>query len=79
MNPVAGVIGGGSFGTAIANLLVENQPTCLFIRNAEVLQAAMNTRTCAGQSLHPDIVLTGNPEELFPAKTWPRCSNALLP
>lgn len=68
MNPVAGVIGGGSFGTAIANLLVENQPTCLFIRNAEVLQAAMNTRTCAGQSLHPDIILTGNPEELCQAK-----------
>jgi glycerol-3-phosphate dehydrogenase (NAD(P)+) len=67
MNFVAGVIGGGSFGTAIANLLIENQPTALFIRRPEVLKVARATGICAGQVLNPSIILTDDPNELCQA------------
>ena len=67
MNPVAGVIGGGSFGTAIANLLVENQPTTLFIRRPKALHEARSTGICAGQALNPNIFLTDIPQELCKA------------
>jgi len=60
-----GVVGSGSFGTAIANLLAtKNKRILLYVRDAEKLQKIIHTRESAGQQLSDNIKLTGNLEEL---------------
>jgi glycerol-3-phosphate dehydrogenase (NAD(P)+) len=53
-NPV-GVIGAGSFGTAIANIIAEKNPVLLFARKAEVVASIADKRVHLGQEIHPNI------------------------
>lgn len=62
-NPV-GVLGAGSFGTAIANLLALNADVLLFSRKPEIVQAINQTQTHLGVNLSPRIRATGDLEEL---------------
>lgn len=53
-NPV-GVIGAGSFGTAIANIIAEKNPVLLFARKPEVVASITKNRLHLGQQIHPNI------------------------
>ena len=59
-----GVIGTGSFGTTIANLLAENGPVLLFSRRLEKVAEISNTKMSAGQTLHNHIVATNDIGEI---------------
>jgi glycerol-3-phosphate dehydrogenase (NAD(P)+) len=59
-----GVIGAGSFGTAVANLLARNSDVLLYARNPEAAEDAKNTRISAGQSIAENIYLTSDLEEI---------------
>lgn len=56
--PPIGVIGSGSFGTAIANLLAENNDVILFARRDEVIEAINVDRIHIGQQINPRILAT---------------------
>ncbi|MEL6412607.1 MAG: NAD(P)H-dependent glycerol-3-phosphate dehydrogenase [Bacteroidota bacterium] len=62
-NPV-GVIGAGSFGTAVANLLAHNADVLLYARRQETIQKMRTTRTAAGQSLAPSVAPTDTLAEI---------------
>ena len=55
-----GVIGAGSFGTAVANLLAHNADVLLYVRQQATAQAIQQTRTAAGYSLAPNITPTSD-------------------
>ena len=59
-----GVIGAGSFGTAIANLLAENCHVILYERNAEVREAILRDGRNRNHVMHHDIELTDSLEEI---------------
>ncbi|MTI31102.1 NAD(P)H-dependent glycerol-3-phosphate dehydrogenase [Xanthovirga aplysinae] len=50
-----GVIGAGSFGTAIANLLAENSNVLLFARNKAVVKQMVDQGLSQGQQLHERV------------------------
>jgi glycerol-3-phosphate dehydrogenase (NAD(P)+) len=62
--PPVGVIGAGSFGTAIANLLAENGEVILFSRRKEVVDRILKEKRNVGQIMHPHVHPTDNIEEL---------------
>lgn len=62
-NPV-GVIGSGSFGTSVANLLAHNAEVLLFSRKPETVEAINRTRTHLGVRVEPRVTATSNLEEL---------------
>ena len=53
-----GVIGAGSFGTAVANLLAENNAVYLYSRRQDYVAEMQNTRMSAGQKLHEQVIPT---------------------
>ncbi|OWY21047.1 NAD(P)-dependent glycerol-3-phosphate dehydrogenase [Sphingobacteriales bacterium UPWRP_1] len=53
-----GVIGAGSFGTAVANILAENGHVLLFTRRPEACREMLTQRTNRGQQLHPHVTPT---------------------
>ena len=54
-----GVIGAGSFGTAIANILAENSAAVLlYVRSDERKEAILKFRTSSGQKLADNITVT---------------------
>lgn len=59
-----GVIGAGSFGTAIANLIAENHDVLFYIRRPDRLQAISAERKNLGQALHERVHLTGDVEKM---------------
>ena len=59
-----GVIGAGSFGTAIANLLAENCHVILYERNAEAREAIIRDGHHRNHVMHHDIEVTGSMEEI---------------
>lgn len=59
-----GVIGAGSFGSAIANLLAENSKVLLYERNAEVREAILRDRRNRNHVMHDDIEVTASLEEV---------------
>lgn len=59
--PVA-VVGAGSFGTAVANILAKNTEVILFTRKPESAKEIAESRTSAGQSLHDRITPSNDPE-----------------
>ncbi len=62
---VIGVIGAGSFGTAIANILAENNAkVVLYIRDPEKTKKIARERVSSGQKLHENIEVTNNLEEV---------------
>ncbi|MEI6410627.1 MAG: NAD(P)H-dependent glycerol-3-phosphate dehydrogenase [Bacteroidota bacterium] len=62
-NPV-GVLGAGSFGTAIANLLAINADVFLFSRKQQTVESINATRTHLGVPVSPRVTATGDLEEL---------------
>ena len=64
--PVA-VIGAGSFGTAIANILAENVPVWLYARNPELVKEIHDNQSSRNIPLNKNISGTGDLE--FVAKT----------
>lgn len=63
IQPVA-VIGAGTFGTAVANLLAINAPVILYSRNTAVVQQINSTRTLHGIGLSPKIWATHDIQEV---------------
>ncbi|MCS6820155.1 MAG: NAD(P)H-dependent glycerol-3-phosphate dehydrogenase [Chitinophagales bacterium] len=60
----AGVIGAGSFGSAIANLLAENVDVLLYDRSTDVLEQIAKTRQYRGHSFHKRVQVTHSLEEV---------------
>lgn len=59
-----GVIGAGSFGTAVANLLSQNTKVILAAANEETTNLIRSIRKSAGQDLHTNIEVTANLQTL---------------
>ena len=59
-----GVVGAGSFGTALANLLAENNEVLLYGRRQETLDNVNLKRENLGQRIHEKVKGTGNLKEL---------------
>lgn len=59
-----GVIGAGSFGSAIANLLAENQPVLLYERNKETAERIRRERKIRQFDLHPNIQVADSLEQI---------------
>lgn len=59
-----GVIGAGSFGTAIANLLAENGPVMIYARKLEVIDDINIEREHKGQKMHENVTATADIEQL---------------
>jgi glycerol-3-phosphate dehydrogenase (NAD(P)+) len=60
-----GVIGAGSFGTAIANILAENSAdVILYVRSADKADAIRASRESSAQKLHENIQITNDLEEI---------------
>ena len=57
-----GVIGSGSFGTVVSNLLAENGPTILYSRRPEVVEEINKNRFYKGQQMHDDLSATDDVE-----------------
>ena len=53
-----GVIGSGSFGTAVANLLSKNRDVLLFARRPEIVEKINSTHEHYGISLPENIIAT---------------------
>ena len=58
-HPVA-VIGAGSFGTAVANLLAENGEVLFYSRRQEAVDIINKERINNGQSIHQNIRATND-------------------
>ncbi len=59
-----GVIGAGSFGTAVANILAEKSDVLLYVRSTERLAEINKTRISSNQQLSDKISLTNKMEEV---------------
>lgn len=59
-----GVIGAGSFGSAIANLLAENNKVLLYERSDAVRETILRERKNRNHVMHDDIEVTGSLEEV---------------
>jgi glycerol-3-phosphate dehydrogenase (NAD(P)+) len=59
-----GVVGAGSFGTAIANLLALNVEVLLFSRRPEIADEINRVRKHLGVDIHPRVRATNNLQEL---------------
>ncbi len=59
-----GVIGAGSFGTAIAQLIAENVKVLLYARNKEMVEKINTTHKHLGVELHNNIIATNDPQHL---------------
>lgn len=59
-----GVLGAGSFGSAIGNLLAENQPVLLYTRSAEVAESINSTRMNRGREMHENVTATTEMQRL---------------
>lgn len=70
---LVGVIGAGSFGTAVANILSKNVDVLLYARNAETAAEIQKTRISAGQKLADNVRATSQLDEL------PKECNVLFP
>lgn len=61
---VIGVIGVGSFGTVIANMLAEKSQVIVYSRKAEVVAEINSLHTAQGKELSENIKATLDPEEI---------------
>ncbi|MFN3999584.1 NAD(P)H-dependent glycerol-3-phosphate dehydrogenase [Algoriphagus sp.] len=59
-----GVVGVGSFGTAIANMLAEKSEVMVYARKEEVVEEINTSHRTSGREINPAIRATLNPEEL---------------
>lgn len=63
-NSIIGVLGAGSFGTAIANILADNHQVLMYARRPEVVDAIQHKRLHRNQTIHPRIQATISAEEV---------------
>ena len=63
-NGTVGVVGAGSFGTAVANLLAVNNHVILYARKAEVAESIRQTGLNEGVKLHERVSATNSLEEV---------------
>ncbi len=61
---MTGVIGAGSFGTAIANLIAMNTDVLIFSRRADFVEDVNTRSECNGVKLLPRVKATSDPEEM---------------
>ncbi|PRY86712.1 NAD(P)H-dependent glycerol-3-phosphate dehydrogenase [Mongoliibacter ruber] len=59
-----GVVGMGSFGTAVANILAAKNKVIAYARRAEVVEEINTMHTVDGSKIHEDILGTQDPEYL---------------
>jgi glycerol-3-phosphate dehydrogenase (NAD(P)+) len=59
-----GVVGAGSFGTAVANILAEKSNVLLFVRDKNKYKAILESRISANQKLDKKITLTDSLAEI---------------
>ncbi|WP_026955342.1 NAD(P)H-dependent glycerol-3-phosphate dehydrogenase [Algoriphagus vanfongensis] len=59
-----GVVGVGSFGTAIANMLAEKSAVIVYARKSEVVDEINSLHQTQGRNLNPAIRATNNPQEI---------------
>ncbi|NJM93591.1 MAG: NAD(P)-dependent glycerol-3-phosphate dehydrogenase [Cytophagales bacterium] len=59
-----GVVGAGSFGTAVANILAINNQVLLYARKPEVVEEMLATRQNSGQKLHLNVEPTHDLEQV---------------
>lgn len=64
LNKTVGVIGAGSFGSAIANLLAENQKVLLYERNPEFAQRIRSERTIKNVALHENVQVADSVQQI---------------
>lgn len=62
--PPVAVIGAGSFGTAVANLLAENGQVLFYSRRATAVESMRSERMNNGMSLHPNIQPTNDLQQV---------------
>ncbi|MBN3520568.1 NAD(P)H-dependent glycerol-3-phosphate dehydrogenase [Algoriphagus lutimaris] len=62
-----GVIGVGSFGTVIANMLAEKNQVMVYARKEEVVLEINTVHSAQGKSLNPNIKGTSSPKEICEA------------
>jgi len=63
-NMTVGVVGAGSFGCAVANILAENVPVLLYARNPEVVDQIRTYQKSRNIKLHRNVTGTGDLEML---------------
>lgn len=63
-NKKVGVVGVGSFGTAIANMLAEKSKVVVYARKPEVVEEINEKHETQGRKLHESIVATFDPEQI---------------
>ena len=61
---MVGVLGAGSFGTAVANILAKNRQVLLYARNPATATEIQTTRISSGQHISDAIRVTHNLEEV---------------
>ncbi len=61
---IVGVIGAGSFGIALSNILAENGRVLLYTRRTEIQERLEQERTFKGRPIHPNISVTTDLELL---------------
>ena len=55
-----GIIGAGSFGTAIANILANNAHVIVYARKQEIVDEIREKHTSYGQKIHPEVEPTND-------------------
>lgn len=59
-----GVVGSGSFGTAIANLVAKNAPVRIYSRSPEIVQNINESRKHLGVDIHPNVLVINDYKQL---------------
>lgn len=61
---IIGVVGAGSFGTSIANMLSEKNEVLIYARKKEIIEEINSLHTAYGRILSPSIHASFSPEEV---------------
>jgi len=64
MSKIVGVIGSGSFGTAVSNIIAKNYKVLLYTRRPEIIDRIKQTGMHKGQKMDSLVSITTSIEEL---------------
>ena len=67
-----GILGIGSFGTSIANILAEKNKVIVYARKKEIVEEINMQHSAEGRNLHEKIVATDDPQFAWVRGTWKR-------